>query len=139
MVLLRPDSRGRLDLIDADPATPPRLDPAYLSAATDLSRLIDGYQAARTIARTAPLASMIGEPLLPLPRTRTEIADFLRATATTVFHPVGTCRIGRADDEMAVVDAALRVRGGRSPAGRGRLGDPAQPARAHQRARGDDR
>ncbi|WP_228784507.1 GMC family oxidoreductase [Nocardia cyriacigeorgica] len=111
VVLLRPDSRGRLDLIDADPATPPRLDPAYLTAATDLSRLIDGYQAARTIARTAPLASMIGAPLVPLPQTRTEIADFVRATATTVFHPVGTCRIGRADDEMAVVDEALRVRG----------------------------
>ncbi|WP_280200800.1 GMC family oxidoreductase [Nocardia cyriacigeorgica] len=111
VVLLRPDSRGRLDLIDADPATPPRLDPAYLTAPADLSRLIDGYHAARTIARTAPLASMIGAPLVALPDTRTEIADFVRASATTVFHPVGTCRIGRAGDEMAVVDEALRVRG----------------------------
>lgn len=111
VVLLRPESRGRLDILDADPASPPRIDPAYLTAAADLRALTKGFRFAERVLRTDAVASVVGDPLLPLPGSDTEIAAFIRANATTVFHPVGTCRMGLPDDDLAVVDPDLRVRG----------------------------
>ncbi|WP_306364892.1 GMC family oxidoreductase [Nocardia sp. CC227C] len=111
VVLLQPESRGRLDIVDADPERMPRVDPAYLSASADMDGLIRGYRFADAVMATEPLLAAVGAPLTPLPVTDDGIADFVRATATTVFHPVGTCRMGLPDDPLAVVGPTLLVHG----------------------------
>ncbi|WP_282782012.1 MULTISPECIES: GMC family oxidoreductase N-terminal domain-containing protein [unclassified Nocardia] len=111
VVLLQPESRGRLDIVDTDPERIPRLDPAYLSAPADMTALIRGYRFADAVMATEPLLATVGAPLMPLPVTDDGIADFVRTTATTVFHPVGTCRMGMPDDRLAVVGPTLLVHG----------------------------
>jgi len=108
---LRPVSRGSSHSVTADPRGKPKIDPNYLAADADRDVLADGLALARRIAGQASLSSCRGVELSPGSALdgRHEIEDWVRQTATTVFHPVGTCRMGA--DEDAVVDAALRVRG----------------------------
>jgi choline dehydrogenase len=109
--LLAPESRGRITLDSADPRDPPRIDPAYLSEEADLDRLISGIELARDVFDTAPLASeQVGE-LHPGPDVtdRDALAAYVRERGQTLYHPVGTCKMG--DGERAVVDDRLRVRG----------------------------
>lgn len=113
VVLLTPKSRGRVTLSSPQPTAAPVIDPAYLGDADgeDLRRLIEGVRVARRIAAEAPLAGEIAAEVLPgTDATSTDdIAAFIRASAHTIYHPVGTCRMG--SDPSAVVDADLRVRG----------------------------
>lgn len=106
-----PESRGTVTLASADPRVPPRIDPRYLSVPDDLRPLRDGFKIARDVIRQAPLDLYRGEELSPGPACRTdaEIDAHIRRTATTVQHGSCTCRSG--EDEMAVVDRELRVRG----------------------------
>jgi choline dehydrogenase len=108
--LLRPESRGRLTLESADPFADPVIDPNYLGADDDLSRLTEGLRRAREIVRASPLDDYRGDELTPWSTEPTddEVAAYIRDTAGTFYHPVGTCRMG--DGEMAVVDDDLRVR-----------------------------
>ncbi len=108
----RPTSTGRIDLSSADFREPPRIAPNYLSTDEDAQDAKHGGRLLQAIARTRAFAGLIREPLAPdLLRMSDEdlIADF-RARAATVYHPVGTCRMGRAIGD-SVVDAALRVHG----------------------------
>ncbi|GAB2712433.1 GMC family oxidoreductase [Kitasatospora kifunensis] len=109
--LTRPRSRGRLTLDPADPLGHPLIDPAYLTDPADLDTLVEGVRLAQEIAATDPLGSLRPAPLPTPLATRAELAQFVRANAQTQFHPVGTCRFGPDDDELAVVDRRLRVRG----------------------------
>lgn len=108
--LMNPASRGSLRLAGSDPAQPPLLDPAYLSDERDLERLAAGLRLARELGQTEALAPRGTAELYPGAAVSDGdlCRDYLRATASTYFHPVGTCRIGT--DELAVVDPALRVR-----------------------------
>ncbi|EMA64450.1 GMC family oxidoreductase [Halorubrum lipolyticum] len=108
---LRPESRGRVALASADPTDDPVIDPRYLSAEPDLEVLREGIKRAREIAQSEALDSVRGEEVWPGEDVQTdaEIEEHVRETAHTVYHPVGTCRMG--DDESAVVDDRLRVRG----------------------------
>lgn len=112
-VLLQPESRGRVELRSGDPADAPRIDPAYLSDASgvDLRTLVAGVKLARRVLSTAPLRDFVDGFLEPSLSAGDDVAlaEFVRTRAETLYHPVGTCRMG--DDEGAVVDAALRVRG----------------------------
>lgn len=108
--LVRPRSRGRLWLASSDPWRPPLLDPGYLTSAEDLDLLVAGVERALEIVGQEPLARYRrpgGDwaPALDVDSIR----DFVRQGSETLYHPVGTCRMG--DDEMAVVDASLAVRG----------------------------
>ena len=107
----RPDSRGSLMLRSADPADRPLIYANYLSAPSDQHLMIAGARIGRQIARAAPFAALVEEELLPPPDAEGDEAllDFIRATATTVYHPCGTCRMG--NDDAAVLDSALRLRG----------------------------
>ncbi|MEM1430546.1 MAG: choline dehydrogenase [Pseudomonadota bacterium] len=108
---LRPESRGTVHLTSASPQRAPRIDAGYLSAASDLECFRGGYRLARKIAETAPLAARnAGEisPAGPL-KNDAEIDAWVREAANTIFHPVGTARMGA--DAGAVVDADLKVRG----------------------------
>jgi choline dehydrogenase len=109
--LLRPESRGRITLDSADPFTAPVIDPNYLDEDVDLSRLTEGLRRAREIVQASPFDDYRGDELTPWSAdpTEDEIAAYIRDTAGTFYHPVGTCKMG--DDEMAVVDDELRVRG----------------------------
>ena len=113
IALLRPASRGSVSLGSPDPRAAPVIDPAFLSNAADLPPLISGFIIARAILNAPAFASARGHEILPGPQVRTEqdIERFVRESGFTVFHPVGTCRMG--SDATAVVDPMLRVRGTR--------------------------
>jgi choline dehydrogenase len=113
VVLLTPRARGRITLSSSQPTVAPDIDPAYLGDADggDLRRMIEGVRAARRIAAEAPLAAEVEAEALPGREARSadDIAAFIRSSAHTIYHPVGTCRMG--SDRSSVVDADLRVRG----------------------------
>lgn len=108
---LRPLSRGAITLRSADPSEPPAIQPNYLSEEADRRTLRDGVRALRRIFAQPVLDEFRGEELSPGPETESDdqIDAWLRETAGTVFHPVGTCKMG--GDALAVVDGELRVRG----------------------------
>ena len=106
-----PESRGTVTLRSADPAAPPRIQPNYLESAADLRTMIAGVHMVRDLMGQPALDRYRGRELAPGKEARTdrEIEAWLRASAMTTFHPVGTCKMGI--DPMAVVDARLRVHG----------------------------
>jgi len=111
----RPRSTGRMWLVDADPATKPALDFRYFTDPDgyDEKTIVDGLRIAREVAATEPFASWIRREIAPGESVRSddELSAYGRAVHHTVYHPAGTCRMGAADDPLAVVDPALRVRG----------------------------
>jgi choline dehydrogenase len=108
---LRPRSRGSIAIRSADPLAAPRITPNYLSDPEDCRVMRDGVRLVRHILSQAPMAPFRGEEIAPGPAAQSddEIDDWVRSSAGTTFHPVGTCRMGA--DKDAVLDAALRVRG----------------------------
>jgi len=110
LCLLRPKSRGTLTLASADPLAAPLIDPAFLTHPDDLDDMVAGFKATRRIMDAPALASRRGRDLFTADvRTDDDIRAILRARVDTVYHPVGTCRMGV--DDGAVVDPELRVRG----------------------------
>ena len=108
----RPASRGQITLASADPLDQPLIDPAYLSAAADLPQFVAGIRLLREIFHAKPLGDILGRELGPGPEAQSdgEISAYVRDRASgTIFHPVGTCKMGT--DELAVVDSSLRVHG----------------------------
>ena len=110
VTLLRPKSRGTVQLLSPDPAAAPRIDPRFFSDPADLPLLIEGAHQQRRILDAAPFAALRGKGLYPLdqgdPRA---LEQDIRNRSDTQYHPVGTCKMG--SDAMAVVDAQLRVHG----------------------------
>jgi choline dehydrogenase-like flavoprotein len=109
--LIYPRSHGEIRLHSADPAAAPAIDPCYFRDPADLDHLVAGVKLSREIAATAPLAGLLGAETFPGPAARDDdaIRASVRAHCNTIFHPVGTCRMGTGAD--AVVDPSLRVRG----------------------------
>ncbi len=109
----RPESRGTVRITSPDPAAPPLIDPNYLSAEKDMQTLIAGLRVTGRIAEAAPLRDVGAQQFDPPPGDESDeaLTAYIRATADTGYHPVGSCRMGGADDAMAVVDPQLRVRG----------------------------
>ena len=111
--MLRPRSRGTIRLASTDPGTKPEIRANYLSDAEgyDLKMLIEGVKRSRDIFAAPAFDAYRGAEVYPGADVRDDaaITAFIRRKAETVYHPVGTCRMGNDDD--AVVDAALRVRG----------------------------
>jgi choline dehydrogenase len=107
----RPVSRGRLQIRSADPLDSPRIETRYLSEALDRNTLAAGIEMLREIYRQPAFRDLIDDEVLPGTRrnTRDDLIRFAREAGGTVFHPVGTCRMG--SDERSVVDPALKVRG----------------------------
>jgi choline dehydrogenase-like flavoprotein len=110
-IAARPWSRGTVMISSDDPDQRPEVDPNYLADSRDVETLIHGIRKVRDIAAQEPLAGLIEAELEPGPATTTQaqLDDYLRAAVATVYHPVGTCRMGVGED--AVVDPSLRVRG----------------------------
>ena len=113
VVLLQPHSRGTVHAASANPAEPPVIDPGYLADPRDLATLVWGVRQAERLAATAALQPFVSGPMAfyPGPLDDAGLEQLIRAHAETLYHPVGTCRMGRPDDELAVVGPDLRVRG----------------------------
>ena len=110
--VLRPKSRGTVGLRDADPTSPPRIDPRFLSEAGDLETLLRGVKIARRIMEAPPFRALAPTELYTAGVCDDDgLRKAIRARADTIYHPVGTCRMGAADDRLAVVDPSLKVRG----------------------------
>ncbi|MGP3959004.1 GMC family oxidoreductase [Nonomuraea sp. 3N208] len=107
VVLLQPESRGRIGLNGRDVV----IDPGYLAAEADVKRLIAGLKTAKQVFATAAMKPFVGGPMAPYwgPESDEELAQWVRERGETLYHPVGTCRMGA--DDASVVDPSLRVRG----------------------------
>jgi choline dehydrogenase len=108
---LRPLSRGYVTLRSARPEDPPLIHAGYLNEARDLDVLLEGVRWSRAIIREQPLAKFRGSEVFPgdAIAERSDLVQVLRHKAETIYHPVGTCRMG--SDHDSVVDCDLRVRG----------------------------
>lgn len=108
---LRPESRGRISLQSADPLADPLIEANYLATPEDRRVLRESVRIGREVAAQAALDPYRDAELAPGADVRSDdaIDAWVRATAETIYHPVGTCRMG--DDRNAVVDGSLRVRG----------------------------
>jgi choline dehydrogenase len=110
VVLLRPDSSGSVTIRSSDPTVAPVIDAGYLTAGTDLDRLLSGVQQAQAMFATSALRPAVTREMMPAP-DEADLREYIRATAETLYHPTGTCQMGGDDDQQAVVDDQLRVRG----------------------------
>ena len=110
---LRPESRGRVGLRSADPTDDPAIFANYLAAEEDRRALRQGVRIVREVAARPALAVLKGEELTPGEGVRSddEIDAWMRRSAETIYHPVGTCRMGQPHDPLAVVDEKLRLIG----------------------------
>ena len=108
---LRPESRGTIRLKSVDPAAPPAIAPDYLSAPADIDTLLQGIAITRRIAQAPAFGRYRGPEVWPGDevRERDALIAAIRDWAETIYHPVGTCRMGA--DPASVVDPALKVRG----------------------------
>ncbi len=109
--LVQPKSRGSVELASADPFAAPLIDPNFLAERDDVDRLVRGFKAMRRILAQPALAAHGARELATSAGAQSddEIERFVRAYADTIYHPVGSCRMG--SGPLDVVDAELRVRG----------------------------
>jgi choline dehydrogenase len=108
---LRPHSRGSIQLADKNPDSDPLIDPAYLTDPRDLRMMRQAVRVAREVHAAPAFDEYRGKEIFPGSQARdtSAIDEFIRAKAETIYHPVGTCKMGQ--DDMAVVDQHLKVRG----------------------------
>ncbi len=109
--LLRPASRGSVQLASSNPMAAPLIDPQFLSHSDDLRRLVLGFRQMRVLLQQPALARLGGQESArsAAAHSDAEIEEFIRNFGDTIYHPVGTCRMG--PGAMDVVDARLRVHG----------------------------
>lgn len=111
VVMSQPASRGAVTLRSGDPLAAPVIEANYLSEASDVDALVEGVRLARDIAHSSAYDGLRGAAIDPADSVRSaaDVRAFIRRVSDTIFHPVGTCRMGRGAD--AVVDPELRVHG----------------------------
>ena len=110
---LRPTSRGHIHIRPDDPEGAPLIQPRYLSTEHDQRVAADALRVTRRIVSQSALQPYAPAEFMPGPQAQTE-AELVQAAGqigTTIFHPVGTCKMGPAEDETTVVDVRLRVKG----------------------------
>jgi choline dehydrogenase-like flavoprotein len=112
VALLKPQSRGRVALASADPGAAPMIDPQYLTHAEDMRRMVAGVKRAREIFNAMPFDGIRGKELHSSGiASDAEWQALVRTRADTLYHPVGTCRMGGAADRFSVVGPDLKVHG----------------------------
>ena len=108
--VLRPASRGQVATVSPNPTTKPLIIHNYLDDAQDVRSIVKGVQKAMEIVAAEPLASFVAAGhVVPESDSDADVEAFVRRTMQTIYHPVGTCKMGT--DPMAVVDAECRVHG----------------------------
>jgi choline dehydrogenase len=112
VTVTRPKSRGEVRLASNDPAAPLQIDPAFFRDPADLATIVAGTHKALAVVNSPAMAPYRGELVYPFnPNDPQDLEREIRLRSDTEYHPIGTCRMGPADDVMAVVDASLRVHG----------------------------
>jgi choline dehydrogenase len=111
VVLLKPRSRGAVQLRSADPTAAPRITLPRVHEGADVDRLAEGYRRARDVAMRPEIRRLWSHPVPPEPGSADELRGSVRANAYSVPHVVGTCAMGPSPDDGAVVDASGRVHG----------------------------
>lgn len=108
---LRPRSRGTVEIASSDPTVPAKMQPNYLDDEYDRYIMVEGVKVARKVASAPSLAAFIDREMVPGPAAASDaqLLEYIRKSATTIFHPSGTCKMGH--DDMAVLNARLQVRG----------------------------
>ncbi|TAJ26053.1 MAG: hypothetical protein EPO67_19390, partial [Reyranella sp.] len=108
---MRPESKGHIHIVSADPSTAPAIHFNFLSAPVDAALTVRAIEIARSIMTAPAMAPLKLGEIAPGKDRKTddEIIDWVKATAETTYHPVGTCKMG--NDAGAVVDARLKVHG----------------------------
>ncbi len=110
--VLRPHSRGSVGLQSRDPLDAPLIDPAFLSDDRDSALMVEGVKKLRTIMQAPALQAYRGKEIYTADiQTDAQWETYIRQRADTIYHPVGTCKMGAAHDLMAVVDPHLSVKG----------------------------
>ena len=110
--VLRPHSRGSVGLQSRDPLDAPLIDPAFLSDDRDTALMVEGAKKLRTIMQAPALQAYRGKEIYTADiQTDAQWETYIRQRADTIYHPVGTCKMGAAHDLMAVVDPQLSVKG----------------------------
>lgn len=108
--LLHPQSRGEVTLSSQDPLSAPVISPKFLSKEKDLEQLVKGGKIALELFKQSSFSSHLNKIIAPLQHdTEADLVEHIKKSVETVYHPVGTCKMGH--DEMAVVDDELRVSG----------------------------
>ncbi|QWD70750.1 GMC family oxidoreductase [Polynucleobacter sp. UB-Siik-W21] len=109
---LRPTSRGSVHITSVDPEAPPAIQPNYLSTEEDRKVAVESLRLTRKIVESPALKPFTPEEYKPGIQYQSdeELVKAAGDIGTTIFHPVGTCKMGRPDDPMAVLDSQLRVR-----------------------------
>ena len=110
---LYPKSRGEIRLRSSDPLAPAVIDPQYLTHQDDINVMVAGVRKAREILASSEFDKYQSREIGPGPDAQSDedILAFLRKRAETIYHPIGTCKMGADDDAMAVVNSELKVRG----------------------------
>ena len=110
---LRPESTGSIHIESTDPLAAPLIRPNFLTSLTDEQVIVEGLRIARRLGAAPALARYVAGEVKPGPDCDSEDAllKHARQTGSTVYHPIGTCRMGAEDDPLAVVDERLKVRG----------------------------
>jgi 4-pyridoxate dehydrogenase len=109
--VLRPESRGTVELVSADPATPARITQNFLASDRDRKTLYAGLRMAREVCRQPALAPFMAKEIAPTGNSDADLDAHIQKDGITVHHPLGTCKMGLASDPSAVVDSDLRVFG----------------------------
>jgi choline dehydrogenase len=109
--VLRSESTGSIHIKSADPAEAPAIRFNFLSSQHDRDGLLAAIRKGRDLMATSPLKELTGQEIAPGAHIQSDadMLEWVRNTAETTYHPVGTCKMGQ--DPMAVVDAELRVHG----------------------------
>jgi len=110
---LRPESRGYVRIKSTDPFIPPSMQPNYLDTDLDRRTAVAAVKSARAIAQSDAMSPYVKREIKPGPNSSDDAAllEYCRDNGATIFHPSGTCKMGTDDDNMAVLDERLRVRG----------------------------
>lgn len=110
---LYPKSRGMLTLQSSHPSDHPLIEPNYLTHPDDIAVLVDGIRLAQKLVASKSFDDVRGPAMLPEDGDNSDAAliEFIREHAESIYHPVGTCKMGKAEDAMAVVDNQCRVHG----------------------------
>lgn len=110
---LRPESRGRIQIKSANPQDHPGIEPNYLSAELDKRIVVEAMKLSRKLTQTEALSAYVETEMRPGPDVNSdeELLEHARQTAETIYHPVGTCKMGPDSDPDAVVNSELQVRG----------------------------
>lgn len=110
VILIRPESKGFIGLRSANPLDPPLIQPNFFSDKRDLKRLVRGMHLAKKVMDAPALKKhQVGDIFFPESFEEKKLEDHIKRSLETLYHPVGTCKMGQ--DEMAVVDESLKVRG----------------------------